>query len=499
MELQFQSKSMGCLQSILWGVKSQEQTQEIKLPEAMPDIGRVLGAWGQCVLRGKEWHGGLMSATGGVMAWVLYEPEDGTFPRAVEAWLPYQLHWELPQTQRDGTMIICPSLKSMDARVISARKLMVRACVEAVGEALEPKKTECYSPETLPESLCVLHRKYPVCIPMEVGEKTLTVEEELQLPPECADAGKLIRYSLQPEIQEVKRIGDKLLFRGNGMLQGLCRCGDNRLCAFRFDVPFSQYTELEQSQTENCEYRVVPAVTNLELDLLDGGKMLLKASLVGQYLVWHQQILELVEDAYCPGSNVKLQTQPLQLQSVLEQKKDMIPTEIRLELPAREILDVSCMVAQPQSQCDERGMKITRSGAYQVIWRDAEETLQTTNGQWEQTQQLCAGDNVKLCCTDMPGSAPSGLLTGNGIQLRWDVAAESMAMTWEQFPMVSALEITESAEDAKDKPSLILRRPGSSSLWDIAKQYGSTEEAIRQANGLENDPMPDRMLVIPVL
>ena len=83
MELQFQNKSLDCLRSILCSVKSQEQTQEMKLPEAMPDVAKVLGAWGQCVLRSKEWHNGRMSISGGVMAWVLYAPEDGSSP---ECW-----------------------------------------------------------------------------------------------------------------------------------------------------------------------------------------------------------------------------------------------------------------------------------------------------------------------------------------------------------------------------------------------------------------------------
>ena len=500
MELQFHSKSLGCLQSVLWGVKSQEQTQEVRLPEAMPDVGRILGAWGQCVLRGKEWHGGIMSATGGVMAWVLYEPEDGTFPRVVEAWLPYQIHWELPQTQRDGTMIVRPSLKSADARVLSARKLMVRVCVEAVGEAYEPIRMETYFPEGLPEKLCVLQKKYPVSIPVEAGEKTLSVEEELQLPPECADTGKLIYYCLRPEIQEQKQVGNKLLFRGNCVVHGLCRCADNRLCGFRFDVPFSQYAELEQSDGDSFEYRVVPAVTNLELDLLEGGKLLLKASLVGQYLVCQRKVLEVVEDAYCLDHHTELQIQPLLLPTVLDQKQDVISSELRMDLPAQDILDVAFMLSQPAVQWDGvQGVCVARSGTYQVLWEDAEQKLQMSCGQWEQPQGIPAGENVKLCCTDMPAGIASGHLTGNGIQLRCDVTAEAVATAWETIPMVTGLEIMETVEDPGEKPSMILRRPGSASLWDIAKQYGSTEAAIRQANGLESDPLPDRMLLIPVL
>ena len=66
------------------------------------------------------------------------------------------------------------------------------------------------------------------------------------------------------------------------------------------------------------------------------------------------------------------------------------------------------------------------------------------------------------------------------------------------IPMVTGLEITRE-ETAAERPGLILRRAGSASVWDMAKACGSTEEAIRQANGLTEEPAPGQMLLIPVV
>ena len=41
-------------------------------------------------------------------------------------------------------------------------------------------------------------------------------------------------------------------------------------------------------------------------------------------------------------------------------------------------------------------------------------------------------------------------------------------------------------------------RAGAESLWELAKASRSTVEAIRQANNLEEEPLDDRMLLIPV-
>lgn len=59
-------------------------------------------------------------------------------------------------------------------------------------------------------------------------------------------------------------------------------------------------------------------------------------------------------------------------------------------------------------------------------------------------------------------------------------------------------EVTE--EDPQPRPSIVLRRPRPGEcLWNIAKEHSSSEEAIRQCNHLEDDTLPEGMLLIPVL
>ena len=91
MELQFQKSACSCLEPVVRDIQNVEQTQEIKLPDGMPDIGHVLAAWGQTILRGKEWRGDSISLAGGMMVWVLYMPEDGSAEQCLEGWIPFQM------------------------------------------------------------------------------------------------------------------------------------------------------------------------------------------------------------------------------------------------------------------------------------------------------------------------------------------------------------------------------------------------------------------------
>ena len=52
--MQFDKIPLAYLQKLTDGLQTQEQTLEVRLPDGMPDIGHVLGAWGQVIVRGKE-------------------------------------------------------------------------------------------------------------------------------------------------------------------------------------------------------------------------------------------------------------------------------------------------------------------------------------------------------------------------------------------------------------------------------------------------------------
>ena len=105
MQLQFAKQGISCLRTIKRQVQSQEQTQEIRVSDGMPDIGSIIGAWGQVVLRSKEWQSDGMTITGGTMVWIHYMPEEGGEPQCVESWLPFQMRWSFPETKHDGTIL----------------------------------------------------------------------------------------------------------------------------------------------------------------------------------------------------------------------------------------------------------------------------------------------------------------------------------------------------------------------------------------------------------
>lgn len=479
-------------------VQNIEQTQEIKLPDGMPDIGRVLAAWGQTVLRGKEWRGDSIVLSGGMMIWVLYAPEDGTEPRCMEGWIPFQMKWDLPERTPEGKIRVNCLTRFVDARSVSARKLMVRAGAAAMGEVFSPAEADVYMPERVPQDVQLLRVHYPLRLPKEAGERTFLMDEDLTLAASLPQPEKILYYSLNPEVTDQKVLADKVVFRGNGNLHVLYRSEAGQLHSWDFPLPFSQFAELDNSHSTDAQADVSLCPTSLELDLDDEGHLRLKCGIVAQYLVTDQQLVELIEDAYSTGREIRVQQEMLNLPAVLETRRENIFGEQTISGEANMAADVWFLPEFPRVGTGENGVTVEIPGTVQVLYYGEDGVLRSATGRWEGRQTVPADGSSRV--TVVPATVPEPqLMLGSGsMTAKMELPLQMTTISGRGIPMVTGLELGEETEPDAARPSLILRRAGDARLWDIAKENGSTMDAIRQANRLEGEPKADQMLLIPV-
>lgn len=495
MQLQFEKRELGCLAQTLRAVKEQELTQEIRLTENMPDVGRVIAGWGQVILRSKEWQGSHMAVSGAVMAWILYVPEDGSEPRAVDAWIPFQMKWEAAEAEREGPMRVMPALQFVDGRNLSARKILVRAGISCLAEGLTGMRAEVFTPPEVPEDIQLLRRSYPLRLPREAGEKTFTLEQTL-------DTGNLavqeiISCALQPQLTEAKVSGDKVVLRGIGKLHLVCRCREGHIRSRNFEVPFSQLGELERGYESDAQADVLMAVTGLELDM-EEEKLALKCSLAAQYLVSDRTMLELVEDAYSPRREVGIRQEELYLPVILDETRERLSAQGTFPDMTGDAVDAAFWPGFPRQRREGDRVEVELPGRFQLLGYDTDGTLRSASAQWEGNTALNADAASQIDALACPVGEVQMVSTGSGMEARAEAEVRMTAFTRRGMPMITALEFGEVREPASGRPSLILCRPGKRGLWELAKASGSSVDAIREANALTEEPEEKRMILIPV-
>ena len=492
MDLNFQNREVSCLSHALREIQNSEQTQEIKLTEGMPDVGRIVSAWGQPILRGKEWDADTLNYTGGMMVWVLYAPEDGSPEQCVEGWIPFQLRWDIPEELPEGQIRLRLLPRLVDARSVSPRKILVRAGMAVSAEAFVPTQVPVPELETAPDGVELLRRTYPVRLMKEAGEKSFVLDEELSLPDSAPRPEQIIYYCVEPKISDRKVLSEKVVFRGNANLHTLYRGEDGQLHSWDFDLPFSQYAELsgEYGPEAQAEFALCP--TSMELELDDGGRLRFKCGVTAQYGLSDREQMNVVEDAYSPNRELTIQTQTLELPAILENRRETAYAQGNL--PIHTAADVRFLPDFPRQKYRENGVELELPGVFQSLSYGEDGSLEAATVRWDGSMNLNADENTLL--TAVP--APASIQVSAG-SVKAELPLELTSAAKQQLPVVTGLTLGEERRPDPSRPCLILRRVGSESLWQVAKEAHSTTTAIREANGLQNEPAPGQLLLIPVL
>ena len=489
MELEFEKQELSCLQKVTGETVTGEQTLEVRLPEGMPDASSVVATWGQVLLRGKEWRSGGMYVSGGVMAWVLYSAEDGTL-HSVDAWLPFQMKWDFPDPGRDGRIYAWGCLQSIDARCLSARKLMLRTNVTLCGNAYVKSLLPLPAVGEVPEDIQLKMPAYPVRLIKEVGEHTFLLEEALPAP----ETEGCIYYTVTPTVTEQRVMGDKLVFRGNAKIHMLCK-KDGIPEAWDGEVPFSQFCDLEGNYEQDATACLIPAVTAMELQKEEDGSLLLKCGITCQYVITDRKLLLLPEDGYSTQRDVKLSKMEAEIPCVLQQEHYELPVGCSLPCGGTRMLDGMVYPGHGIHDKEENCYVMPLWG--QLLYIDPEGQVRCDSCRWEEKMPMHTADGVR------PGIFGEmencrWELTPDGGEMRGEMRLQELTDTISRMPVLAGMEVGELTKKDPARPSLILRRLGQESLWDVAKSCRTTVSAIQDANTLTDECAPNKMLIIPI-
>lgn len=494
--MDMKNTAVSYLDPVLMDSRQLEQTQEVRIPDGMPDVDRILGVWGQPILRGKEWRADTVGFNGGMMLWIMYSPESNGAPEILDAWMPFQTKWRIPEDSPEGKLILSMGIRFLDARTISPRKLMVRCGLSVCMQALVPSETNVLFPQGLPEDVYVLRRSFPLKLYAQAGEKAFALEDTLSSTGEDLSDWRICSAAVRPYVNEQKVVGNKIAFRGAAELTVLFAAEDGMLENKSFVFPFSQFAELDKSFGNDAEADIQLSVTNLELEEDQEGVKQMKLGLTAQYAVTDMTMVDTAADAYSNLRPVKLTVDRLELNPILEKRWESLTG--RTELPEDILSSIQTTLWSDVPVYDrDSGGTLETQGTVQILYKE-DSGLEGKTFRWDGSKPMKAGEGAQVHITGfLPGQPQLEPGTG-GMGVSGEVRCQITTFGTEGIPMVTDLELGEVQEQNPDRPSLILCRPGEKSLWELAKENGSTVEAIRSANSLDDEPAPNQMLLIPI-
>ena len=503
MELSLSQQYLNYYETVLVRTLAHEEAIEAIVPDAKPDILSVADTEGQVNLKAKQAQEGRCELAGVISLSVLYLPEGAAGLQRMDIGVPFTTILDDGAISDSARLVIEPKVVRAETRLLNPRKILVRVEIATILRVLMPRSAAICAQAEAEAELGLEQRSSTESAywTTAVEEKAFSISEDLSIPTGRPAAVSVLKYRTSLLSGESKLIGNKLVFKGDLLLQVVYACAESGVEQISFTLPFSQIMEIngtgDETDTAVCLYQ-----TDVECRLVgeEGRTLQFSIGLVSQVTVSEkrshtmlrdiystEQLLETEEKSYCFAH---LQERSDRTQNL----REIIETPI---LPAQ-VLDAYATTGQVQQSREGSQYMFTCDVTAHLLYEGDDGAVKQVNQEFQVSQTL----EGRADCTCRAGFRVVGEVVAvpvaAGIEVRILLTFSYEMLENQDYVGVCDVRLAGERERGSAQPSLVLRNVVDESLWDIAKHYGITRQDVMRANDLESEEqLGGKVLLIP--
>lgn len=341
-------------------------------------------------------------------------------------------------------------------------------------------------------------------------EKVFDMGETVQVPSDKGAVGKILRTSAYAVLDSKKAVSDKLLIKGQLCTQVLyCVDGEEgKVSLLTHSMPISQIIDLPGiDENSGCSVRLAVRCLSVQRksDSSSNGSLLeIGAKVAALCKCSVKAEVSTVEDCYSTSHEIKtayaLEEFLCPVQSVSQQKT----VKHTLDFSSADIANITDIWCS-DAVCSMKGRGDTAKGECSltlcVLYLDSKGIPQYGEKNVDFTFESKLKENSEQLLCNMycdVRSIDSSLVAKDKIEVKIENGISAEIYSCVNKRILKSIEILAPKENA-DTAALTVYFPSKGEkMWDIARRYSTTAEAIRKENSLEGDIIESEdMILIP--
>ena len=268
MDIYLNKEKINHVKSVLNTSIASEETMEMIVPDALPDILRIVDADATVFLRSKSTDPGRVTVTGVAAATVIYSGENESGVYKLDLEIPFTAVSSDSEIQPSTRVTANVSVTMADAAMINPRKIIVRVNLMTNVSCFNESELSVASgmDEDNDAEIELLTDANEIETTTGVKEKTFVISDELTVPSANPPIGEILKYKVNLVPEDTKVVGSKMILRGTAYVSLLYKTPeDNELSRSEFNTEFSQILELDGASGE-CDSTFILMLTNAYFD-----------------------------------------------------------------------------------------------------------------------------------------------------------------------------------------------------------------------------------------
>ena len=510
MELQIQKQSL-CVNEFVFDSQTEQPIEvDLLLPDYCPDIQRILHCDVCCLIRSTKAEQQRLTIDGELRLNILYVSDSGAI-RAMEQKQSFIRHLDSKSVFSQPFVEVLPKVDYLNCRAVSSRRLEIRGALTLKVRAINCMKTELLQ-DCSGQGIQLKKAQFLVDSCVSGGETLFTVREELDLG-QHQPVAQLLSSRMDVQLVDHKLLSGKIIVKGELKLNVLylpLSADEKELPQeLEYSLPFSQIIPADGAEDEEslCLTLSVAGWDIQPKPDEDGELRILavEAQIRAAVSIHQSRNITVVQDCYSTFCPISYEEKTLTFLNYIKciNENHRIRETLSVSNPVQTVLSAWARVRELQTQQKQDGLEISGSLSLMALILDNDGVPQVYEEQVRLEHNIpIHEEKVQLFGLQLqPVEVEVSMNNNSQSEFRCQLQLSGTLYSTEKQSGVRSICVEEGClrdEDEHCALCIYYADPGES-VWNIAKRYSSDWSAVMEENGLDQDILPQRtMLLIPL-
>ena len=481
---------------------------DLNLPDYCPEIQRILKCCVTPHINSVQNASGRVTVQGNAEIKLIYVGDNGKIA-AFEQNYPIQKFCENNNLTSDCAVSAKINVNYVNCRAVNSRRVDVRTMLTFVFGAKKKREenilccAEGAGVQTVEEN-CNFASLTGVC------EKMFSLNEVIEIEKDRNPVLQILNVSSSAVATEIKVINNKALVRGECAVKiYYISENDNAVENIEHSMPISQIIEMDGVDENSFTALKLSVCSSQALTKVDSsGDMKLidiSVNISANMTAFEEQKISFIKDAYSTDFEMQSVTKSFELLSKNDSFNTSFTNKVVLESIGVSVDCVLCVWCSDLKYAfSTKDKKCLLGGTYSanVIYKDAEGKIdiiqKTVDFEYllktaeEAERNVCFGDVTISGCA-------CNVAADSRLDFKTEISISGIVLSSTIIRYISNIDINEASPKQCDNSALtVYFSEKGEKLWDIARRYNTTVQAIASENDINEDYInEERMILIP--
>ncbi len=462
------------------------------VPDSKPDILSTICTSGVVCVYKKEALEDKVRIDGNINTYIMYLADDTQDKvRGINTNLDFSEMIPVSNVKEGMEASVQTKLKSIECKVINGRKIGIKASLEVDIKVYEKEDIEIVNDIQNAERIQIQKENLIVNSLVGMGENKIYAKDNLSINS-VDNLAEILKIDVTIVDKDVKVSYNKILAKAEAKIKLMYLTEDNRVNVIEAKMPLVGFIDIPNVTEENiCDINYEVRNIVIKPNSTEEHSIYVEMEVGVSAIVYEEKQINLIQDLYSPCENLEFNKKKI---TTITGKR--ILTEIKqiretVELEGMENKNIVDVDINPIIEKQENLMnKILYTGNLDVnfvlIGNDLQTEIRNSKIPFEYSVDIEDSENMNNKLTIEVASQDfivqeQGIVTSN-INLNM----ENNMYKNTNINVMNEIQTNGEREEQDYSIVLYIVKKGDT-LWNIAKQYGSTVEDIVRTNGIEDE------------